>query len=42
MQCLQRPEDMKMAMEIYKLSLEIEILELQRDKERKSALELKL
>lgn len=42
MQCLPRPEDMKMAMEIYKLSLEIELLELQRDKERKSALELKL
>lgn len=42
MQCLPRPEDVKMAMEIYKLSLEIERLEFQRDKERKSALDLKL
>ncbi|XP_066217968.1 C4b-binding protein alpha chain-like [Saccopteryx leptura] len=39
MQCLPRPEDVKMALELYKLSLEIEVLELQRDKERKSTLE---
>ncbi|XP_054419468.1 C4b-binding protein alpha chain-like [Pteronotus mesoamericanus] len=38
MQCLQRPEDVKMALELYKLSLEIEILELQREKARKSSL----
>ncbi|XP_062969528.1 uncharacterized protein LOC134390237 [Cynocephalus volans] len=40
MQCLPRPEDVKMALELYKLSLEIELLELQRDKERLSTLEL--
>ncbi|XP_012494291.1 PREDICTED: C4b-binding protein alpha chain [Propithecus coquereli] len=33
-QCLPRPEDVKMALEVYKLSLEIELLELQRDKAR--------
>ncbi|XP_062969529.1 C4b-binding protein alpha chain [Cynocephalus volans] len=40
MQCLPRPEDVKMALELYKLSLEIELLELQRDKEKLSTLEL--
>ncbi|XP_032734041.1 C4b-binding protein alpha chain-like [Lontra canadensis] len=35
MQCLPNPADVKMAMELYKLSLEIELLELQRDKEKK-------
>ncbi|KAM8816338.1 C4b-binding protein alpha chain isoform 1-T1 [Rhynchonycteris naso] len=39
MQCLPRLEDVKMALEMYKLSLEIELLELQRDKEKKFALE---
>lgn len=39
MQCLQNPADVKMALEVYKLSLEIEILELQRNKERQSILE---
>lgn len=29
MQCLPSPEDVKMALEVYKLSLEIERLELQ-------------
>lgn len=41
MQCLPRPEDVKMALEMYKLSLEIEILELQRE-ERKSTLKSSL
>ncbi|XP_008062635.2 C4b-binding protein alpha chain [Carlito syrichta] len=34
MQCLLNPEDVKMALELYKLSLEIDLLELQREKER--------
>ncbi|XP_029421828.1 C4b-binding protein alpha chain-like, partial [Nannospalax galili] len=38
MHCLSSPEDVKMALEVYKLSLEIELLELQRDKLRKSLL----
>ncbi|XP_058525103.1 C4b-binding protein alpha chain [Ochotona princeps] len=36
MQCLANPAEVKMALEVYKLSLEIEILKLQRDKARKS------
>ncbi|XP_036200685.1 C4b-binding protein alpha chain isoform X1 [Myotis myotis] len=36
MQCLPSVEDVKMALELYKLSLEIELLELQRDKAKKS------
>ncbi|KAK2086420.1 C4b-binding protein alpha chain [Saguinus oedipus] len=36
MQCLPNPEDVKMALEVYKLSLEIEQLELQRDRARES------
>ncbi|KAM4862031.1 apolipoprotein R-like, partial [Thomomys bottae] len=40
MQCLPIAEEVKIALEIYKLSLEIELLELQRDKERQSVLEL--
>ncbi|XP_053771503.1 apolipoprotein R isoform X2 [Desmodus rotundus] len=39
MQCLPRLEDVRMALEMYKLSLEIETLELQREKMRKSTLE---
>ncbi|KAF6074075.1 complement component 4 binding protein alpha [Phyllostomus discolor] len=35
MQCLPRPEDVKMALEVYKLSLEIERLEREREKARK-------
>ena len=42
MQCLPRLEDVRTALEIYKLSLEIEILELQREKMRKSTLESSL
>ncbi|EPQ19587.1 C4b-binding protein alpha chain [Myotis brandtii] len=38
MQCLPSVEDVKMALELYKLSLEIDILELQRDKAKKSIL----
>ncbi|XP_078213140.1 C4b-binding protein alpha chain isoform X2 [Callithrix jacchus] len=38
MQCLPNPEDVKMALEVYKLSLEIEQLELQRDRARESTL----
>lgn len=37
MQCLADPYEVKMALEVYKLSLEIELLELQRDKARKSS-----
>uniref|UniRef100_A0A8C0PDJ5 Sushi domain-containing protein n=1 Tax=Canis lupus familiaris TaxID=9615 RepID=A0A8C0PDJ5_CANLF len=36
MQCLPNPEDVKMALEIYKLSLDIELLELQRDRAKES------
>ncbi|KAK2500728.1 hypothetical protein MC885_016674 [Smutsia gigantea] len=36
MQCLPNPEDVKLALEVYKLSLEIELLELQRDKAKRS------
>ncbi|EPY74341.1 hypothetical protein CB1_002101001 [Camelus ferus] len=36
MQCLPNPEEVKLALEVYKLSLEIEILKLQRDKEKKT------
>lgn len=36
MQCLSNPADVKMALEVYKLSLEIELLELRIEKERKS------
>ncbi|XP_069897715.1 C4b-binding protein alpha chain-like [Dipodomys merriami] len=39
MQCLPSAEEVKMALEIYKLSLEIELLELQRDKARQPLLE---
>ncbi|KAK1329366.1 hypothetical protein QTO34_011550 [Cnephaeus nilssonii] len=39
MQCLPSAEDVKMALELYKLSLEIELLEVQRDKAKKSILE---
>nr|XP_005540734.2 C4b-binding protein alpha chain isoform X1 [Macaca fascicularis]XP_005540735.2 C4b-binding protein alpha chain isoform X1 [Macaca fascicularis] len=42
MQCLPNPEDVKMALEVYKLSLEIEQLELQRDKARQSTLDKEL
>ncbi|XP_053463900.1 C4b-binding protein alpha chain-like [Nycticebus coucang] len=42
MQCLPKPEDVKMALELYKLSLEIDLLELQRDKTRMSTLETEL
>lgn len=38
MQCLPSVEDVKMALELYKLSLEIDILEQQRDKAKKSIL----
>ncbi|KAM7054896.1 C4b-binding protein alpha chain isoform 2-T2 [Molossus nigricans] len=37
MQCLPRVEDVKMALELHKLSLEIELLKLQLDKARKSS-----
>ncbi|XP_077013759.1 C4b-binding protein alpha chain isoform X2 [Tamandua tetradactyla] len=40
MQCLPDPQHVKLALELYKLSLEIESLELQRDKARKSTVEL--
>lgn len=33
-QCLSRPEEVKMALEVYKLSLEIALLELQREKRK--------
>uniref|UniRef100_A0ABI7W889 Sushi domain-containing protein n=1 Tax=Felis catus TaxID=9685 RepID=A0ABI7W889_FELCA len=36
MQCLPNPEDLKISLEMYKLSLEIELLELQRDNARKT------
>ncbi|XP_045439037.1 apolipoprotein R isoform X2 [Pipistrellus kuhlii] len=39
MQCLPNPEDVKTALELYKLSLEIELLEMQKDKVKKSILE---
>ncbi|KAF3823271.1 hypothetical protein GH733_010707 [Mirounga leonina] len=42
MQCLPNPADVKMAMELYKLSLEIEQLELQRDKAKKYTMESSL
>ncbi|KAK1329367.1 hypothetical protein QTO34_011551 [Cnephaeus nilssonii] len=42
MQCLPSVEDVKMALELYKLSLEIELLEMQRDKAKKSILESEL
>ncbi|XP_039737637.1 C4b-binding protein alpha chain isoform X2 [Pteropus medius] len=42
MQCLSSAADVKMALEVYKLSLEIELLELQREKARKSILESSL
>lgn len=42
MQCLPSVEDVKMALEVYKLSLEIELLEVQRDKVRKTTLESSL
>uniref|UniRef100_A0A8C7AY19 Sushi domain-containing protein n=1 Tax=Neovison vison TaxID=452646 RepID=A0A8C7AY19_NEOVI len=41
-QCLLDPVDVKMAMELYKLSLEIELLELRRDKEKKYTMETTL
>ncbi|XP_059002210.1 C4b-binding protein alpha chain-like isoform X2 [Mustela lutreola] len=41
-QCLLNPVDVKMAMELYKFSLEIELLELQRDKEKKYTMETTL
>ncbi|XP_045392042.1 C4b-binding protein alpha chain [Lemur catta] len=40
MQCLPKPEDVKLALEVYKLSLEIELLE--RDKARLATLEKEL
>ncbi|XP_019285664.2 C4b-binding protein alpha chain isoform X1 [Panthera pardus] len=39
MRCLPNPEDVKMALEVYKLSLEIELLEIQRDKARIPAMD---
>lgn len=42
MQCLPSVEDVKMALEVYKSSLEIELLEVQRDKVRKTTLESSL
>lgn len=42
MQCLPNPADVKTAMELYKLSLEIELLELQRDKAKKYTVEAPL
>ncbi|XP_006834268.1 PREDICTED: C4b-binding protein alpha chain-like [Chrysochloris asiatica] len=39
MQCLPNPQDVKLAMELYKLSLEIEQLERERDKAMKCTLE---
>lgn len=39
LRCLPNPADVKMALEVYKLSLEIELLELQRNKERQTILE---
>ncbi|XP_032734045.1 apolipoprotein R-like isoform X1 [Lontra canadensis] len=42
MQCLPNTADVKMAMELYKLSLETELLELQRDKEKKYTMETTL
>lgn len=39
MQCLADPNEVKMALEVYKLSLEIELLELQRDRARKSSVQ---
>ncbi|XP_017381004.1 C4b-binding protein alpha chain [Cebus imitator] len=42
MQCLPNPGDVKMALELYKLSLEIKQLELQRDRERQSTLDKEL
>ncbi|PNJ00355.1 C4BPA isoform 1 [Pan troglodytes] len=42
MQCLPNPEDVKMALEVYKLSLEIEQLELQRDSARQYTLDKEL
>ncbi|KAM5237813.1 C4b-binding protein alpha chain [Ctenodactylus gundi] len=39
MQCLPDPADVKMALEVYKLSLEIELLKLQTDKLRQSTLD---
>uniref|UniRef100_A0A8C0KKG8 Complement component 4 binding protein alpha n=1 Tax=Canis lupus dingo TaxID=286419 RepID=A0A8C0KKG8_CANLU len=39
MQCLPNPEDVKMALEIYKLSLDIELLELQRDRAKESTVQ---
>ncbi|XP_033618124.1 C4b-binding protein alpha chain isoform X3 [Fukomys damarensis] len=38
MQCLPSPEDVKVALEVYKLSLENELLELQRNKARQPTL----
>lgn len=38
MQCLPSEADVKMALEVYKLSREIELLELQIEKERNSIL----
>ncbi|XP_036765751.2 zona pellucida sperm-binding protein 3 receptor-like [Manis pentadactyla] len=36
MQCLPNPKDVKLALEVYKLSLEVELLERQRDKAKRS------
>lgn len=36
MQCLPNPEDVKLALEVYKLSLEVELLERQRDNTKRS------
>lgn len=41
-QCLPDPDAVKMALEVYKLSLEIELLELERDKARQSVLKSSL
>uniref|UniRef100_A0A673TR05 Complement component 4 binding protein alpha n=1 Tax=Suricata suricatta TaxID=37032 RepID=A0A673TR05_SURSU len=42
MQCLPNPEDLKIGLELYKLSLETELLELQRDKARKATADSRL
>ena len=39
MQCLSRPEEVKLSLEVYKLSLEIALLELQIDKRKDASLE---
>ncbi|XP_037680763.1 apolipoprotein R-like [Choloepus didactylus] len=42
MQCLPKPEEVKLALELYKLSLETELLEQQRDRAKKTTLESSL